>query len=52
LKKTIDQNGEDFQSYPEENKATVFMAVKFAQLLKAMIDTPILDEDGNLVLST
>lgn len=52
LKKIIDQNGEDFQTYPEENKATVFMAVKFAQLLKAMIDTPILDEDGNLVLST
>ena len=30
----------------------VFLSVKFAQLLKAMIDTAILDQDGNLVLST
>lgn len=52
LKKIIVSNGEDFRSYTDESKDAVFRSVKFVQLLKAMIDTPILDEDGNLVLST
>lgn len=30
----------------------MFASVKFAQLIKAMIDTAILDKDGNLVLAT
>ena len=30
----------------------MFRSVKYAQLVKAMIDTPILDESGALVLST
>lgn len=52
LKKVLEGQGDDFSSYSEESKVTVFRSVKFAQLLKAMIDTPILDQDGNLVLST
>lgn len=52
LKRIIEQEGEDFQAFSDDSKAAVFRAVKFAQLLKAMIDTPILDEAGNLVLST
>lgn len=52
MKKAIDSEGEDFNLYAEESKAAVFKSVKFAQLLKAMIDTPILDQDGKLVLST
>ncbi|SNY97919.1 hypothetical protein [Halomonas sp. hl-4] len=52
LKKVIDSEGVDFGNYSDQSKATVFKAVKFAQLLKAMIDTPILDKDGNLILST
>jgi len=52
LKKILEGQGADFSSYTDESKAVVFRSVKFAQLLKAMIDTPILDQDGNLVLST
>ena len=52
LKKVIEDHGVDYRTYSEESKQVVFRSVKFAQLLKAMIDTPILDEDGNLVLAT
>lgn len=52
LKKVIENNGVDYRTFSEESKKVVFRAVKFAQLIKAMIDTAILDEAGNLVLST
>lgn len=52
MKVVIENCGENFQAFSTEDKQTVFSSVKFAQLLKAMIDTPILDQDGNLVLST
>lgn len=52
LKKVIDNSGEDYQSFSDESKQVVFRSVKFAQLIKAMIDTAILDKDGNLVLAT
>jgi hypothetical protein len=52
LKKVLDNDGVDFRTYPDDSKNVVFRSVKFAQLLKAMIDTAILDQDGNLVLST
>lgn len=52
LRNVIDSHGTNYGSYPDEIKAVVLRSVKFVQLLKAMIDTPILDKDGNLVLST
>lgn len=52
LKKVLERDGVEFLSYSDESKSVVFGSVKLAQLLKAMIDTPILDQDGNLVLST
>ncbi|MDX5630667.1 MULTISPECIES: hypothetical protein [Brenneria] len=52
IKESIEKHGENFASFPQESKETVFLSVKYAQLLKALIDTPILDQDGNLVLST
>lgn len=52
LKRVIENEGTDFSNYSEQAKSIVFGSVKFAQLLKAMIDTPILDKDGNLVIST
>lgn len=52
MKKVVASRGDDFQSFSADEQAVVFRSVKFAQLLKAMIDTPILDKDGNLVLST
>lgn len=52
LKKVIEQEGVDYRAFSEESKEVVFASVKFAQLIKAMIDTAILDKDGNLVLAT
>lgn len=52
LKDVINIEGEDYQQLSSNGRAVVFEAVKFAQLIKVMIDTPILDQDGNLVLST
>lgn len=52
LGRVIDSHGENFQLFPADAREVVMRSVKFAQLLKAMIDTPILDKDGNLVLST
>ena len=52
LKLVIEQEGTDFQQLTEDSQDVVFRTVKCAQLIKAMIDTPILDKDGNLVLAT
>ncbi|MEB0007247.1 hypothetical protein QN412_21120 [Pseudomonas sp. RTB3] len=52
LKKVIENNGEDYRTFSDESKKVVLHSVKFAQLLKAMIDTAILDKNGNLVLAT
>jgi len=52
LKGIIESQGNDYQAFTAESRESVFRSVKFAQLLKAMIDTPILDKDGNLVLAT
>lgn len=52
LKDVIDTHGEDYRVFHPESREAVFRSVKFAQLIKAMIDTPILDTDGNLVLAT
>jgi len=52
LKKIIDAKGENYQTFSSEDREAVFRSVKFAQLIKAMIDTPILDQDGNLVLAS
>lgn len=52
LKDVIDTHGEDYQAFDPESREAVFRSIKFAQLIKAMIDTPILDTDGNLVLAT
>lgn len=52
MKKVIEHEGVDYRSFSKESKEVVFASVKFAQLIKAMIDTAILDKDGNLVLAT
>lgn len=52
LKAVIKSSGEDFSAYNDAEKQQVFKTVKIAQLIKAMLDTAILDTDGNLVLST
>jgi len=52
LQETIDTQGEDYATFDQGGKESVFRSATFALLVKAMIDTPILDEAGNLVLST
>ncbi len=52
LDQVIANEGEDFGAFSSASRDTVFGTVKFAQLIKALIDTPILDEAGQLVLST
>lgn len=52
LEDVIDTYGEDFKAFTQKSREVVFKTVKYAQLIKAMIDTPILDTDGKLVLST
>ncbi len=52
LEKVISNEGEDFGAFSSASRETVLRTVKFAQLIKAMIDTPILDEEGRLILST
>lgn len=49
LSKVIEQSGTDYSRFSEDEKNTVFKAVKMAQLVKALVDTAILDEEGNLL---
>lgn len=52
LRKTLKDEGDNYRDFSNEGKQIVFRSVKLAQLLKAMIDTAILDQDGNLILAT
>lgn len=49
LANIVERTGTDYSQYSEEEKAITFKNVKLIQLLKAVIDTPILDKDGNLL---
>ena len=45
----LEASGADYRHYTEEEKTLVFAAVKFAQVLKMIIDLPLLNEDGELI---
>lgn len=49
LEKVITENGTDYSQYDTKSKATVLKAVKYAQLIKAVIDTSILNKGGELL---
>lgn len=49
LRAVIEQLGTDFSQYDDEAKNIVLRNVKIIQVIKAVIDTPILDEEGNLL---
>lgn len=49
LSKVIEDYGVDYSSYDETSKTIVIKAVKSIQLLKALVDTPILNEKGELL---
>ncbi len=46
LNEIIEDNGTDYSTYTENSKNNVFKALKYAQLLKTIIDSPILSDDG------
>lgn len=48
----IENSGVDYSEYSDPDKNNVFQAVKYAQLVKKVIDTPILKEDGSLAEKT
>lgn len=52
LEKVISSTGTDYSKYNKQEKEIVFKSVKFAQLVQAMINTPIMDENGSLILTS
>ena len=48
LERIIIDNGTDYSAYTDEQKGTVAACLSIAGAIKAVLDTPILDEDGNL----
>lgn len=48
MAQAIEQAGTDWNTYDSNSKDKIFTAVKFIQLLKALLDTPILNESGAL----
>lgn len=49
LTKLIGEFGVNYSLYTEEQKQKVFITIKYAQLVKALIDLPLLTEEGNLM---
>lgn len=49
LVELLEESGTDYRHYTEDEKTLVFAAVKFAQVLKMIIDLPLLNEDGELI---
>jgi len=52
IKESMIKHGDDFSEYPLEAKNNVFIAIKYAQLLKIVIDLPIIDTSGKLIEAT
>ncbi len=52
LTSIIRDHGVDYAAYPADAREGVLATVKYAQLIKAMIDTPILDREGKRVLAS
>ncbi len=48
LEQVIDEQGTDFSQYDDDAKMTVLRNVKIIQVIKAAVDTPILDKEGKL----
>lgn len=48
LEELLHNSGNDYSKYTEEEQAVVAMALNVAGAIKQVLDTPILDKDGNL----
>ncbi len=49
LKEIIAEQGTNYAEYNDEAKAVVMANVKTIQVIKVVLDTPILDENGALL---
>ncbi|NEN75010.1 hypothetical protein F9B74_01525 [Pelistega sp. NLN82] len=49
LQKVFEEQGYDYSLYDNKAKETVMKNIKVTQVMKTIIDTAILDEDGNLL---
>lgn len=49
MKAIQEQYGVEYSSYTERQQESVLIAVKYAQLLRVVVDTPLLDEEGQIV---
>lgn len=49
FKNVIDNQGVDYSKYSQEAKEVVLVNFKLIQLAKVLLDTPILDKNGNLM---
>lgn len=52
MQDVISNYGTDYRKYPDEGKATIAAAASLAGTIKAVIDTPILTEDGKLTIES
>lgn len=48
LEQVIEKSGTDYSLYSEEEQSIVAMSMSLAGAIKKVLDTPIIDEDGNL----
>lgn len=48
LEQVIRTRGTDYRQYSEEEKHVVYLAVQFAQVMKILVETPILTKSGGL----
>jgi hypothetical protein len=51
LKSIVNKN-DDFSTYNESNKKSVFVTVSIAKTIKNVCDTPIIDEDGEITVKS
>lgn len=49
LQQIIEEQGTDYAQYSQDEKMVVLRNVKLMQLIKVVLDTPILDEEGNVM---
>lgn len=49
LKSSFNKQGLDYSQYDQATKKLVLTVVKIVQVIKAVVDTPILDKQGNLL---
>jgi hypothetical protein len=52
LRQVISDKGVDTSTYDQESKKIIFIAYEYALMLKSIIDTPILNENGELLESS